>query len=168
MKLIPGIILSVFLTSGFSPANAQSAGAPGPHLLVYKTKKDYRQLVPVLLSDDRKSIVSYPDPSDIKAQGTTAIPTQLKSGYLIDNRGIGENVAFLKMSYKEYAKLKSVPTVEKLYGMIKDKDPLIMLCDCGLKRTFKNPKAEVNAMIDKKTLLTKCKVLKQATVKGKK
>ena len=33
---------------------------PGPQTIVYKTKKDYYNLVPVLLSDDKTEIISYP------------------------------------------------------------------------------------------------------------
>lgn len=39
---------------------------PGPQALIYKTKKDYTNLVPVLLSDDKTEIVSYPNPRDSK------------------------------------------------------------------------------------------------------
>ncbi len=162
MKLIPAITVAATLAMSNTAAAQMAAAAPGPHLLVYKTKKDYRQLVPVMLSDDKKSIVSYPDPQDIRVVGSAITPTSLKDGYLMDNRGIGENVAFLNITYKQYAKLKTAPEIEKLYSLIKDKDPLVMLCDCGLKQSFKDPKADVNKLIAGKRLTTKCKVLKQA------
>lgn len=150
------------LTSAVLLAGTVSAQeTPGPHLLVYKTKKNYRNLVPVLLSDDKSSIISYPAPTDIKAMGKNGYPTTLISGYLMDNRGIGTNVAFLKLSYSEYAKLKTVPTVDKLYKMIKDKDPITEMCDCGLKMSFKEPQKEVNAIIKAGELHKKCKVLKK-------
>jgi hypothetical protein len=149
------------LTLAVLAGTVSAQETPGPHLLVYKTKKNYRNLVPVLLSDDKSSIISYPAPSDIKAMGKRGYPTTLVSGYLMDNWGIGTNVAFLKMSYSEYAKLKAVPTVDKLYKMIKDKDPITEMCDCGMKMSFKEPQKEVNAVIKAGDLHVKCKVLKK-------
>jgi len=136
---------------------AQMAGATGPHLLVYKTRKDYRNLVPVQLSADKKSIISYPAPEDIRAMGNAILPTKLKKGYLMDNRGIGADVAFLDITYKQYAQLKAAPTTDKLYALIKDKAPLAMLCDCGLKSTYSNPAKEINALIAANKLEEKCK-----------
>ncbi|MBE2289542.1 MAG: hypothetical protein IAE95_08315 [Chitinophagaceae bacterium] len=153
-RIITTLTLAVLLAGTVS---AQET--PGPHLIVYKTKKNYRDQVPVLLSDDKSSIISYPAPADIKAMGKKVYPTTLTSGYLIDNRGIGTNVAFLKLSYSEYAKLKTVPTVDKLYKMIKDKDPITEMCDCGLKMSFKEPQKEVNVLIKAGELRRKCKVL---------
>lgn len=38
----------------------------GPHILVYKTKADYSKLVPVIFSEDKKTVVSYLSASDLK------------------------------------------------------------------------------------------------------
>src|SRR5436309_2146351 len=78
---------------------------PGPHAMVYKTKANYSKLVPVDMSDDKTQIASYPAPTDVVSGSGYATPTQLHSGYLLDNRGIGKNAAFLKLTYEEYAKL---------------------------------------------------------------
>jgi hypothetical protein len=101
---------------------------PGPQTIVYKTKKDYYNLVPVLLSDDKTEIISYPHPIDIKVGDTYVTPTKLNEGYLLDNRGIGKNVAFLNMTYEQYSKLDRVPTLEELQNMIVDKNPLEVMC----------------------------------------
>ena len=37
----------------------------GPTTFIYKTKGDYNNLVPVILSDDKTNISSYPHPKDI-------------------------------------------------------------------------------------------------------
>ena len=37
-----------------------------PHLIVYKTKVDYNNFVPIILSEDKTEIISYPDPIDVK------------------------------------------------------------------------------------------------------
>lgn len=79
---------------------------------------------------------------------------------MLDNREIGENVAFLNMTYEEYAKLKEVPTLKELYGLIIDKDPLIELCNCGVKTVFTDQVKQLNELIDNKKLRTICKIIK--------
>lgn len=132
----------------------------GPQAIVYKTKKNYRNLVPVMLSDDKSQIVSYPAPSDLKTEDGLATPAKLSKNYWLDNRGIGKNVAFLSMTYKEYAELKEVPSTTAMYQMIVDKDPLVSLCECGLRSQYKNPVKELNKLIKKKKLKTKCTTVK--------
>lgn len=130
---------------------------PGPHVLVYKTKKDYSKYVPVELSADKKTVISYPDPADI---GANMQPVKLKGNYWMDQRGIGENVAFLKLTYKQYAALKAAPTEAELKGMIRDASPLKELCDCGVKSGYKNVTQELNALITKGRLRKQCKVIR--------
>jgi len=142
-------------SEGFNPSPA-----PGPAALVYKTKGDYRNLVPVMLSEDRASIVSYPDPSDIRQGGIDAVlPTALREGYLLDNRGINRRVAFLSMSYGEYAKLEKAPSVEKMLALILEKDPLVELCDCGNKMAQEDPLNQLNSLIKDGSLRSKCRAI---------
>lgn len=129
---------------------------PGPHAIVYKTKGNYRCLVPVTLSDDGTKIISYPDPKDLQMHGKYALPAKLHKGYLLDNRGIGKNVAFLDYTYKQYGKLKAAPSVAVLYKHIKVKDPLVFYCDCGRRSAYKQPVKELNKLIDKHELEQKC------------
>ena len=133
---------------------------PGLHVVVYKTKANYNNLVPVELSDDKTKIVSYPSPSDVKTETGYQTPTLLNNGYLLDNRGIGKNVAFLKTTYEEYSKLQTLPTLSDLYNMIIEKDPLTELYDCGNKIAFKDVKLQINQWIDNNKLRTSCKVIK--------
>lgn len=133
---------------------------PGPQALVYKTKANYNNLVPVLLSEDKLTIVSYPNPSDIKIGDSYPFPTILNSGYLLDNRGIGLNAAFLKLTYEEYSKLKNPPSLKEMYELLIDKGPLTELCDCGNKKTFSDITRQINNIIDEKKLRTICKTLK--------
>ena len=131
-----------------------------PPTLVYKTKADYNNLVPVLLSDDKTEIISYPHPSDIKLGNALALPNLLKNGYLLDNRGIGLNVAFLKITYEEYAKLENAPTLKELYDLIIDKDPLTELCNCGNRKAFKDKISDLNKIIKAKKLKSICRQIK--------
>jgi hypothetical protein len=133
---------------------------PGPPTMVYKTRKDYRMLVPVILSEDKTTIVSYPHPSDIKTGSGYATPTALNGGYLLDNRGINENVAFLKLTYEEYAALKEAPAPDELYAMILDDDPLTELCNCGNRSAFADVITRLNQIIDRKKLRSACKPVK--------
>jgi hypothetical protein len=134
--------------------------ATGPPTMVYKTKADYSQHVPVILSDDKTVILSYPAPTDIKAGDKYPSPTPLKDGYLLDNRGINANVAYLNLTYKEYAKLATAPDIKTMNTMIMDKDPLTEMCNCGSKQAFKNPEKEINTLIKTGKLRTVCKALK--------
>ncbi len=132
----------------------------GPPTLVYKTRADYSNNVPIILSDDKKKIIAFPDPVDVFINGKYPTPTVLKNGYLLDNRGIGKNVAYLKMTYAEYARLPQPPSGEEMFAMIIDKEPLTELCNCGNRNTIKNPEQRMNQLIKEKQLHTACKVIK--------
>lgn len=130
------------------------AGLPA---LVYKTKGDYRNYVPVLLSEDKSRIVAYPDPKDIRPGKD--LPSILANGYLLDNRGIGKHVAFLRMTYAEYARLPEAPAMDDLEDMILDKSPLVELYNCGLRNQYKDPEADLKILIQNGTLSIKCKLI---------
>jgi len=132
----------------------------GPPTLIYKTKKDYRDNVAVTLSDDKSKIVSYPHSKDVYYKGKLAYPTKLNNGYLLDNKGISINVAFLNMTYEKYSQLENIPSLVKLYEMIIDKDPLAELYNCGNRHKFKNEIEELNQLITKHQL-EDCKCLKK-------
>ncbi|MEI8278473.1 MAG: hypothetical protein WCG87_01850 [Bacteroidota bacterium] len=136
------------------------ASLTGPRALVYKTRHNYSQLVPVQLSADKKKIVSYPDPTDIKTDQGFTTPTSLHNAYWLDNRGIGKNTAFLKISYKNYALLKTPPSLQKMQAWILDKNPMSELYDCGDKNILKDPAMEMNILIDKNELRKKCNTIK--------
>jgi hypothetical protein len=131
-----------------------------PHVLIYKTKKDYSHNVPVLLSDDKMQIISYPHPTDLLIGENLALPAPLHNGYLLDNRGINNRVAFLKYTYEEYSTLKDVPTLQELQRSILDKDPLTELWDCGKKANFTDLQKQLNEWIDKDLLPEKFKRIK--------
>ena len=131
----------------------------GPHVIVYKTKADFKNNVPVILSGDKTKIVSYPDPSDIKINDGYPVPTELENGYLLDNRGINSNSAFLQITYQEYAKLDKAQDIATLYNMIIERSPFTEMIDCGNKNAFKNVKDELNAMIKSGQLRKKCKII---------
>ncbi len=117
-------------------------------------------MVPVILSDDKTKIVSFPHQSDLKKGAQLSVPTALNTNYYLDNRGIGLNVAFLKYTYKEYSELDSIPNANELFSLIVDSDPLVKLCDCGNRNTFTDIVPQLNLLITKNELRKRCKVLK--------
>ncbi len=127
----------------------QTVGVAGPRVIIYQTKKDYSKFVPINLSADKKSIVSYPDIKDVFFKEELAYPTPLHKGFLLDNRGIDRHVAFLKLTYSEYSKLQKTPNVTELMNMILDTDPITEMYSCGLRSSYQNITDELNAKIDK-------------------
>lgn len=125
---------------------------PSPHAIIYKTKKNYYNMVPIIMSDDKTKIVSYPDIKDIYYNGQLALPTKLDKGYLLDNRGINNNVVFTKYTYQQYSKLSKTPDINELLKNIIDKSPIIELYDCGPKNKFKNIVEELNNVINNNNL----------------
>ncbi|MDP2175414.1 MAG: hypothetical protein Q8K70_05830 [Bacteroidota bacterium] len=133
---------------------------PGANAIIYKTKANYNNLVAVTLSDDKSEIISYPHPTDVFKDSLVAVPTVLNKGYLLDNRGINTHVAFLKITYKEYAQLSELPSLKVMYDMIIDKDPISEMCNCGHKESIENIVEKINYLIDKNKLEEVCKKLK--------
>jgi hypothetical protein len=131
------------------------SGIVRPPVLIYKTNKDYKNNVPVNLTADRRSIASYPDIRDIYYNGVIAYPTVLEQGYLLDNRGIGPNVAFLDYTYEQYQKLGQTPDPEELMKHVIDNDPLKELYSCNCEKDT----AFLNKLIGTGSLMN-CKKLK--------
>jgi hypothetical protein len=129
----------------------------GPPTIVYKTKHDYADKVAVTLNEDKTSITAYPHPVDIAKRGSQVKPTQLASGYLLDNQGINERVAFTSYTFEEYAALKEVPTLAELQAHIIDKDPLLEMCHCGNRNQYSAIETDMNKIITQK--LAPCKTL---------
>ena len=102
------------------------------NVIIYKTKADYSQNVPVGLNEEKTAIVSYPGQSDIKGQ----LPVLLEHGFLLDKRGINANVAFLKYTYDDYMALETIPPIAVLFDAIIDADPLTEMYLCGKTSDF--------------------------------
>ncbi len=124
-----------------------SVSVPGPRCIVYKMKQDYSQLVPVELTPDRSEIVSFPGIRDIYYHDVFAYPTKLEDGYFLDNRGIGPQVAFLRLTYDEYSKLETTPTASTLMNLILAVDPILEMYDCGNRNSYADAAAAMNQLI---------------------
>lgn len=140
------------MLSGVSSAPVSAARPVGalqaePPVVVYKTTKDYSRHVPVGLSADKSRIVSYPAVSDVKVGNQYPYPTSLTDGYLLDNRGIGRNVAFLSYTYEEYAALPATPSSDELRKKVIDTDPLLEYHTCGNRYQYEDLEKELNELI---------------------
>ncbi len=163
MKIIhSSLLLSFFIAMLFSCASRNKSpnmDYSGPPTMIYKLRNpDYYKLIPVELSEDKKTITSYPAISDIYKDGKFAYPVNLTKGYFLDNRGVGANTALLKLNYEEYSKLQPGFTAFDLFTMIQDIHPFVALYNCGNRYRFKNEVEELNQMI-KKNNLRECKCL---------
>lgn len=116
-----------------APPKPDVVGVASPRVFIYKTRADYSNLVPVMLNDAKTMIESYPDPLDVRHK---PVPTQLRDGWLLDNRGIGRNVAFTSYTYDEYAALTTAPSTDELMQRIVDKNPLTEAYICAPRHTY--------------------------------
>jgi hypothetical protein len=132
--LLPILVLFVMCKTDQKIVSDSRTSAP---LIIYKTKADYSNKVPIVMNDSKDMIVSYPSPKDIYFNGELALPVKLKHGYYIDNRGISTNSVFTSYTYEEYSKLATAPKLEELMDRIIDKDPFLEIYDCGVRGKFK-------------------------------
>jgi hypothetical protein len=129
---------------------------PQQGYMVYKTKGDYYNLVPVQLTEDKTGIVSYPAVSDLRRGGEFTYPIKLADGYLLDRRGIGPNTAFLELSYESFFEIGGAPPTSDLKGLVHDDDPFLELYSC-LTRIEESAVIEyVNGLIQSGELSNQC------------
>jgi hypothetical protein len=126
-----------------------TASQVGTPTIVYKTVADFSDYVPVIMNKQKTEIISYPAPSDIYYEGQFAKPTNLKNAYLLDNRGINENVVFLNYTYEEYSRMDSAPSLSEMKKNIKEKYPLLEMFNCGVRYQYTDIVNELNELIDK-------------------
>ncbi|QNF31578.1 hypothetical protein HUW51_02125 [Adhaeribacter swui] len=130
----------------------------GPPTLVYKTRQDYTNQVAIILTPDKTGIAAYPHPQDIAKKGNRVKPTLLTDGYLLDNQGINQYVAFTSYTFEQYAALPQAPSLEELKNSIIDANPLAYICNCGNRNQFGSSlESALNNLIAEK--LTPCKDL---------
>lgn len=88
-----------------------SAPAVLPKGLLYKTSGDYNNNVPVQLSADGKTLISFPAPGDIPDD---PLPVVLADGWLLSRIGVTDNTRFTRWTYAEYHELPQVPTPKEI------------------------------------------------------
>ncbi|MDR2498667.1 MAG: hypothetical protein LBD28_04430 [Tannerellaceae bacterium] len=145
LLLLPACRTSQQASLAPQPSMNNRYNSAGPPAIVYKTLGNYDENVPVIMNDARTAIVSYPDPTDL---GPYSKPTPLRNGYLLDNRGINQNVAFLRYTYDEYRSLPQPPTLSELLANIIDKYPLAELIRCGYRHQYAKLVDAMNLLIE--------------------
>ena len=103
-------------TSKYHPTILSGTVAKQPKAIVYRTSVPCSDLVPVQLSADGTSLISYPAPGDISEARST--PLQLDGGWWLDRRGIGPGTAFTTYTYADYAALQAPPSESDLMAAI--------------------------------------------------
>ena len=134
-------------SSSSEPIVSTGVSVSGPDVIIYKTRGDYKLLVPITLNDEKTEIVSYPAPGDLKYKGKPAIPTELDNGFLLDNRGINKNVAFTSYTYEDYMALEKTPSKEELMSLIVDVDPIDVMYNLGKRAAYQDEVNELNTII---------------------
>lgn len=86
-----------------------------PKAIIYTMNGDWSQYVPVTLSEDGKTLLSFPAPSDITDRQT---PVNVGDGYWLDRRGIGPNTVFTRWTYAEYSVLPKAPSPDEIMSNI--------------------------------------------------
>ena len=147
-----GLVILFACSTEKNSSDKKNNYAAGPSAIIYKTKNNYYDKIPVTLNEGKTKIISYPGTRDIFYKGELAYPSKLSEGYLLDNRGINKNTAFLKITYEEYSKKADASSSSEMMNMILDKEPFLEIYDCGSRYQYKNAVAELNAAINNKEL----------------
>lgn len=136
-KFSPIILLTIFLGSCSTiqtpekPVVMNSVQHAHPAIIIYKTRADYSNLVPVNLNPEKTEVISFPAPSDIRSRLNNIRPEPLGKGYLLDHRGINAQSAYIQLTWEEYAELNHSPSPEALFKLLIDKNPFISMYHCG-------------------------------------
>jgi hypothetical protein len=120
---------------------------PDSPMVIYKTRSDYSQFVPVRMNAGRTEIIEVPHPSDFIYRGRLAFPVALNQGYWIDNQGITPDVAYLRFTIENYSKLDEPLSVEIMSRYILDAYPLLEMYQCGYRNEYRDIFREVNVLV---------------------
>jgi hypothetical protein len=151
MKLIKNILIFAMLLLVSASCATRLPGPPEATapVVVYKTKKDYRDYMTVQLSADGQTVTAFPAPSDVPGQK----PVQLADGYLL-KRMVGD--AYLSVTIDDYANASRHYSSDELFKLVIDRDPYLEKYDCsGYTDT---DTASINNLI-RRGDLKKCKTL---------
>ena len=137
--IVPIFLVIILFSCSQQPSkttneNYVGQGVTGPPTIFYKTKSDYSNFVFVQMDENKERVTSFPAPSDIKGNMKINKPIALENGFLLDQRGIYPNSAFIDITFEDYAKLSSTPSNEELKALILDDDPFISMYRCNIRK----------------------------------
>jgi hypothetical protein len=160
LSLVSLVALLVSCSTTLTTKQTESTTAMPQPLIIYKTNGDFQNNTPVSVSNDRKHVTGYPAPSDLTFRGQLRKPTPLADGYLLDNRGISQNTAFLTLTYEQYSKLENVPSASELFALIAEKSEITEMWRCKRKSTDSLNIIEARRLIRENRLQEECIKLK--------
>jgi len=117
--------------------------------IIYKTKGDFSNNIPVIMNDERTKIIRFPARDALNYDGKITRPVKLIKGYLLDNNSINANVAFLSFTYEQYFNFREMPSEELMMKYILEKYPLVEMYDCGIRSEYRDLIHEINVLIDR-------------------
>lgn len=150
MKAIVAPVVLIMVVLSGCPENKDQVismiNAEAP-VIIYKTRQDYSNRVPIMMNGEKTEILAFPGPGDLYFEGKLALPTPLINGYLLDNRGLSPRSAFLSYTYEEYAALSSPPDPAELMKNILDADPFMEMYECGKRSELEEIRKDLKKII---------------------
>jgi len=122
--------------------------------VVYKTKKDYSNLVPIQLAQDKQTIISYPAKEDLVRIGNENV-LLLEGGFLLDLVGVTQNTVFTHFTLEQYQRILT-PSIEEFKKSVIELEPFTEMYSCD--RNY--DKNELNKFIKDNTISNKCVKIK--------
>lgn len=109
----------------------------GTPTVIYQMKKDYSKLVPVILSDDKTKVISYPSPKDMfHPNGELRVQQELSDGFYLDQIGLTINSAFISYAIEDYSRMIMPPSTDSLFKLVIDADPFKKMYNLGNRKQY--------------------------------
>ena len=147
--LIKIIIISVVLLGCRATRKTKSSSfnvMDLKNVVVYKSKSDYSNNVPIMYSKELGSIISYPAPTDVE-RFKELKPIELSEGYLLDQIGVNLRTVYLEYSLDEYSEFREAPSLETMTKKILEYSPFVELYDIGQPNEKNNSIDKLNKLI---------------------
>ena len=103
-----------------------------PRAVVYRVSGECADLVPVAVSADGTSLLSYPAPTDLS---DSQKPVQLKDGWWLDRRGIGPQTRFTTYTYAQYMAMKQAPSPAEILAHLDSQARITRMVELPLEAT---------------------------------
>lgn len=116
-------------------------------VIIYKTRMNHMNHVPITLNETRDRVTSFPAPGDLYFEGKLALPVPLEEDYLLDLRGISKHTVFTSYTYEEYSQMDKAPSVGELLSHVIDLHPFESIYYCGKAGDYADLVKELNKKI---------------------
>lgn len=124
LMLLKILYFGLFIFCASCEKNGGGDNLNKPNLRIYNLKGDYINNVCVGLTEDKSSILVYPDPSS-NCGDPEESPFKMKAGYYLDHCcNYGINSAYLSIKKSEYKDIYPI-SKDSMYNLILDADPYV-------------------------------------------